>query len=92
MQDKPENESVITAPAAWRGQLLFNELLADYTTWRVGGVAKQLYKPSDVDDLALFLRNLPEVEPIIWLGLGSNCLIRDGGYTGTVIVTQGCLK
>lgn len=75
-----------------QGQLLCNESLADYTTWRVGGVAQRLYKPHDVADLALFLQQLPEEEPIIWLGLGSNCLIRDGGFAGTVIVTQGHLK
>ena len=75
-----------------QGQLLCNERLADYTTWRVGGIAQRLYKPHDVSDLALFMQQLPAEEPIIWLGLGSNCLIRDGGFRGTVIVTQGCLK
>ncbi|KTD64639.1 UDP-N-acetylmuramate dehydrogenase [Legionella spiritensis] len=75
-----------------QGQLLINETLADYTTWRVGGVAKQLYKPAGIDDLALFLKQLPDNEPLHWLGLGSNSLIRDKGYAGTVILTQGCLK
>lgn len=74
------------------GELLTNVLLADYTTWRVGGHARHLYKPKDIDDLAVFLRQLPLDESIVWLGLGSNCLIRDGGIAGTVIVTQGCLK
>ncbi|MGQ3888431.1 UDP-N-acetylmuramate dehydrogenase [Legionella sp. CNM-1927-20] len=77
---------------AYQGKLLFNESLASYTTWRVGGIAKQLYKPINIDDLALFLQQLPADEPIIWLGLGSNSLIRDGGFAGTVILTQGCLK
>lgn len=75
-----------------QGELLLDVLLADYTTWRVGGKARCLYKPHDVNDLALFIRQLPPEESIIWLGLGSNCLIRDGGFSGTVIVTQGCLK
>lgn len=74
------------------GTLLFNELLADYTTWRVGGPATRLYKPAHVMDLARFLKQLPEDEPVLWLGLGSNSLIRDGGFSGTVILTQGCLK
>lgn len=76
----------------YQGQLLFNEPLASYTTWRVGGVAKQLYKPLNVEDLTLFLKQLPSDAPILWLGLGSNSLIRDGGFPGTVILTQGCLK
>lgn len=75
-----------------QGTLLFNELLADYTTWRVGGPAVKLYKPANIADLALFLRKLPLNEPLLWLGLGSNSLIRDQGFSGTVILTQGCLK
>lgn len=75
-----------------QGALLFNELLADYTTWRVGGPAAKMYKPSSTADLASFLQKLPENEPLLWLGLGSNSLIRDKGFAGTVILTQGCLK
>lgn len=76
----------------YQGKLLHNELLANYTTWRVGGRAKQLYKPKDLNDLGCFLKTLPPHEPILWLGLGSNSLIRDSGFSGTVILTQGCLK
>lgn len=76
----------------WKGLLLYNEPLAAYTTWRVGGNARQLYKPVSIDDLALFLQWLPKEEPVVWLGLGSNSLIRDAGFAGTVIITQGCLK
>ncbi|KTD07386.1 UDP-N-acetylmuramate dehydrogenase [Legionella jamestowniensis] len=77
---------------AYKGQLLINEPLADYTTWRVGGLASKLYKPASIADLAVFLRQLPKNEPLLWLGLGSNSLIRDKGFKGTVILTQGCLK
>jgi UDP-N-acetylmuramate dehydrogenase len=76
----------------YQGTLLFNEPLAQYTTWRVGGLASKLYKPVHSADLALFLRNLPQREPLLWLGLGSNSLIKDTGFSGTVILTQGCLK
>lgn len=77
---------------ASQGQLLINEPLADYTTWRVGGVASKLYKPISIADLATFLKQLPKDEPLLWLGLGSNSLIRDRGFVGTVVLTQGCLK
>ncbi|WP_454782923.1 UDP-N-acetylmuramate dehydrogenase [Legionella sp. WA2022007384] len=76
----------------FQGSLLYNESLAEYTTWRVGGPAAKLYKPKSIADLAIFLRQLPETEPLLWLGLGSNSLIRDTGFPGTVILTQGCLK
>lgn len=74
-----------------KGQLLNQVSLADYTSWRVGGPAKQLYKPENLADLSNFLRDLPVKEPLLWLGLGSNVLIRDKGFAGTVILTQGHL-
>ncbi len=78
--------------ALYAGRLLTAVLLSDYTTWRVGGIAKQLYRPLNLTDLIIFIRQINRCEPIIWLGLGSNCLIRDYGINGTVIVTQGGLK
>ena len=75
-----------------RGELSHSVPLSDYTSWRVGGVAKQLYRPADSRDLIGFLQQLDAAEPLLWLGLGSNLLIRDGGFNGTVIATQGCLE
>lgn len=72
--------------------LFIDEPLANYTTWRVGGNAKQLYKPESIEILGQFLKQLPSSEAVLWLGLGSNSLIRDRGFDGTVIITQGCLK
>lgn len=82
----------LTTPPTLRGQLCLNEPLASYTSWHVGGMAERAYKPADLADLAVFLSTLPEDEPITWLGLGSNVLIRDGGIEGTVILTLGALK
>lgn len=75
-----------------QGQLLLNESLAEYTTWRVGGMARAMYKPAGLIDLAVFLKECPRDEPLLWLGLGSNSLIKDSGFTGVVILTQGCLN
>ena len=72
--------------------LLLNEPLAANTSWRVGGPARQVYKPADSADLARFLAELDPAEPLLWLGLGSNVLIRDQGFAGTVILTQGRLN
>ncbi len=77
---------------ALKGRLLKQEPLRKYTTWRVGGPARQLYFPADRDDLQQFLATLPAMEPVFWIGLGSNLLIRDGGIRGTVIYTRGRLK
>ena len=77
---------------ACQGKLMQQQPLSKYTTWRVGGVAKAIYKPYDIADLANYLRALPQDEPILWLGLGSNSLIKDRGFAGNVIVTQGSLE
>lgn len=66
--------------------------LSRYTSWRVGGSVDQLYRPKNVEDLRMFLSSLSKDEPLIWLGLGSNTLVRDGGFRGTAIITQGCLN
>ncbi|WP_411725518.1 UDP-N-acetylmuramate dehydrogenase [Methyloglobulus sp.] len=75
-----------------KGRLLSNETLAKYTSWRVGGTADRLYLPFDKQDLCEFIKSLPDNEPVFWMGLGSNLLIRDGGIRGTVINTKGRLK
>lgn len=74
-----------------RGQLRVDELMSKHTSWRVGGRADHFYLPADVADLGVFLESLPPDEPIYWLGLGSNLLVRDGGIRGTVIATNGAL-
>jgi UDP-N-acetylmuramate dehydrogenase len=74
-----------------RGRLLFQEPLARHTSWRVGGPARRFYQPADRADLVAFLQQLDPQEPLLWLGLGSNLLVRDGGFNGTVIATQGAL-
>ncbi len=75
-----------------KGRLLSNEKLAKYTSWRVGGPADRLYIPSGRQDLCEFIAALPDSEPLFWMGLGSNLLVRDGGIRGTVINTKGRLK
>jgi len=74
-----------------RGELRYNEPLARHTTWRVGGPAARLYRPADQDDLVAFFGTLAADEPLLWLGLGSNLLISDAGFPGTVIQTTGRL-
>ncbi len=72
-----------------RGNLLLDEPMSKHTSWRIGGPADRYYQPADIADLSLFLSQLPENEPVYWLGLGSNLLVRDGGIRGTVIATSG---
>jgi UDP-N-acetylmuramate dehydrogenase len=77
---------------ALRGTLSHNEPMARHTTWRIGGPAANYYQPADIADLSAFLATLPVDEPVYWVGLGSNLLVRDGGLRGTVIATSGVLN
>jgi UDP-N-acetylmuramate dehydrogenase len=58
----------------------------DKITWfRVGGLADALFQPADEDDLAAFLKAVPEDVPLTIVGIGSNLLVRDGGIAGFVV-------
>ncbi|MDX1915824.1 MAG: UDP-N-acetylmuramate dehydrogenase [Methylophilus sp.] len=78
--------------ASTQSSLLKHEPLARYTSWRVGGCADQLFIAERLEDLQDFLQSLPETEPIYFIGLGSNLLVRDGGVRGTVIVMHQALN
>ena len=77
---------------ALRGTLERGAAMSAYTSWRVGGPADHLYQPADMEDLCAFLKTVPEDEPLHFIGLGSNLLVRDGGVRGTVIHLHGALK
>jgi UDP-N-acetylmuramate dehydrogenase len=79
-------------PITLRGELETQVSLARLCSWRVGGKAARLYKPADLTDVVEFVRSLDLNEPLTWLGLGSNVLIRDNGIPGTVIITQNRLN
>lgn len=68
-----------------RGTLTENRDLAGLTWMRVGGPADVLFQPADAEDLADFLRDLPQEVPVFAMGVGSNLIVRDGGVRGVVI-------
>jgi UDP-N-acetylmuramate dehydrogenase len=72
---------------AVRGRRVTHEAMDRHCTWRAGGAADRFFEPADRDDLVAFLRAAPAAEPLYWVGLGSNLLVRDGGLRGTVIAT-----
>ncbi len=86
------NAALALAPAPLRGVMLKNEAMNRHTSWRVGGAAEFAYIPADIADLANFLQSLPPGEPLFFIGLGSNLLVRDGGVRGTVILLHGALN
>jgi UDP-N-acetylmuramate dehydrogenase len=79
------------APAC-RGALRHDEPMARHVSWRAGGRARVFFQPADLEDLQAFLASLPAGEPLLFVGLGSNLLVRDGGFAGTVVFTHHALK
>src|SRR5467141_1189535 len=75
-----------TPKIKFRGKLLENEPLARYNTWRIGGPARYLAMPADSEDVVRALE-LAQDRGLPWvvLGLGSNVLVKDGGFPGVVI-------
>ncbi len=69
-----------------RGQLRHDEAMGRHVSWRTGGTADRFYVPADLDDLGTFLHQLPPEEPLLFVGLGSNLLVRDGGFRGTALL------
>ncbi len=74
-----------------RGEVRMNESMKKHTSWRAGGEAERVYIPADLNDLAQFMRTLPQGEPVHMVGLGSNLLVRDGGVRGTVVLLHARL-
>ena len=70
-------------PAA---QLRRAELLAPYTTFRIGGPADLFFDAQSAEDLALALTSARALGvPLFVLGLGANILVGDRGFRGIVI-------
>jgi UDP-N-acetylmuramate dehydrogenase len=65
---------------------LRDEPMAKHVSWRAGGRADRFFAPRDLEQLSSFLRTLPAQEQILFVGLGSNLLVRDAGFRGTVVL------
>jgi UDP-N-acetylmuramate dehydrogenase len=68
-----------------KGPYQANAAIKDLTWFRAGGPAEVLYIPPDADDLAAFLKGVPQDVAVTVIGVGSNLLVRDGGVDGVVI-------
>src|SRR5260370_12262952 len=72
-------------------RVLHDVPMATHTSWHVGGPADLFFTPRDAMDLAAFMRQLPPDVPLLWIGIGSNLLVRYGGIRGAVVSTHGAL-
>ena len=67
------------------GTISFNENLSKLSWFNLGGPAKVLFRPNSLQELSLFLKEIKGIKKIKVLGIGSNTLIRDGGFDGIII-------
>jgi len=67
------------------GQIIFEENLSKYSWFNLGGPAKVVFRPKNLNELSIFLKNIKGFDKIKVLGVGSNTLIRDGGFNGIII-------
>jgi len=68
------------------------EPMSRHSSWRCGGVADFFFQPEKVEELSAFLREKSDFVEIVWLGLGSNLLVRDGGFRGFIVSTTKALR
>ena len=72
-------------PEKIKGKISFNENLSKFSWFNLGGPAKIVFRPDNLRDLSIFLKEFNTSKQVKVLGVGSNTLIRDGGFNGTII-------
>lgn len=81
--------NALAVPPDFEARVLRDEPMTKHTSWHVGGPADLFFTPREVPELSAFLAQLDAAIPVMWIGLGSNLLVRDGGIRGAVIDTHG---
>jgi UDP-N-acetylmuramate dehydrogenase len=81
--------NALSLPTDLEARVRRGEPMSKHTSWHVGGPAELFFTPVDVADVSAFLKSLQPGTPVMWIGLGSNLLVRDGGIRGAVIETHG---
>lgn len=81
----PGNNTVIAMAKVDTGVLRENEPMARHCSWRCGGNARYYLEPDSTEKLAEVIASLDPQTDVYWIGLGSNLLVREGGYPGLVV-------
>ncbi len=71
----------------WGGEVLWQQPMSEYTTYKVGGPAQAMVFPCGIREMAGLLEGLQRLD-IPWrvIGGGSNILVADDGLPGVTIV------
>jgi UDP-N-acetylmuramate dehydrogenase len=92
MEDIRSGGGALLVSDTLRGELRQNESMRRHCSWKAGGNIHRFYIPADLADLQHFLTQQSEHEALYIIGLGSNLLVRDGGFTGTIVLTHSALS
>ena len=68
-----------------KSKFFFNYNISNFTWFRTGGQADLFCIAADENELEIILNNLSDEIPLFIIGVGSNVLIRDGGFRGLII-------
>jgi UDP-N-acetylmuramate dehydrogenase len=82
------NEAMATF---WGGEVLWQQSMSQYTTYKVGGPAQAMVFPCGIKELANLLEGVRRLD-IPWrvIGGGSNILVSDEGLEGiTIVLNKG---
>jgi UDP-N-acetylenolpyruvoylglucosamine reductase len=74
----------------WKGEILWDEPMSQYSTFKVGGPAEAIISVTSIEDLKRLIHWLKKND-ISWriVGRGSNILVPDDGLAGVTIVLDG---
>ena len=67
------------------GKIYYEYDMRRLNWFNLGGPTKVFFKPNTLEELIFFLKKISNSLPIKVLGVGSNTLIREGGYNGVII-------
>lgn len=68
------------------GKMVLNASLKEYTTYKVGGTARAIIYPKNIDALIILVKKLKATHTkFMILGNGSNVLFSDDAYEGVII-------
>jgi UDP-N-acetylmuramate dehydrogenase len=74
----------------WKGRILWDFPMAQFSTLKVGGPAEAIISATNVGDLKRLIQWLNEHDIAWWiLGRGSNILVPDSGLAGVIIGLKG---
>jgi len=73
----------------WKGKILWNRPMSQYSTLKVGGPARAIISVKDIEELRRLIEWLQENGINWWvIGRGSNILVSDQGLSGVVIILE----